>query len=103
MDALRRLSRDAFGQNYRLEVMLAIARSEDGLVTLTDLSHELNLGTSKIQGALSSLIAVGLLTPMPSDDARRRFLLRNASPAWQWAEDLAAAAGVEVDVRRSIR
>lgn len=97
MDALRRLSRLAFGQNYRLEVMLAVARSEDGLVTLTDLSRELRLGNSQIQGALSSLVAVGLLTPLPSDDARRRFLLRNASPAWRWAEELAAAAGVEVD------
>lgn len=98
LETLRGLSRDAFGQSYRLELMLAIARSEDGLVTLSDLANELRLGTSKIQGALSSLVAVGLLSVMPSDDARRRFLLRNPSAAWQWAEELAAAARSDLDV-----
>lgn len=92
---MRALSRNAFGQAYRLEVMLAIAESDDGLVTLTDLARELKLGPSQIQGALSSLVAVGLLTEMPAGDARRRFLLRNDSAAWQWAQELAVATGEE--------
>lgn len=91
LGSLRRLSRHAFGQTYRLEVMLAIARSEDGLVNLTDLASGLDLTTSQIQGALRSLVAVGLLTEMPMADSRRRFLLRNRSAAWSWAEELSAS------------
>ena len=92
LSAMRRMSRDAFGQSYRLEVMTAIARSEDGLVCLTDLASTLGLSTSRIQGALRSLVDVGLLTEMPPGDGRRRFLLRNRSAAWEWAEEMTQAA-----------
>jgi len=88
--SLRRVSRHAFGQAYRLEVMLAISRAEDGLVNLTDLASALGLSPSQIQGALRSLVAIGLLTEMPPGDSRRRFLLRNHSAAWTWAEEMAS-------------
>jgi hypothetical protein len=89
--SLRSVSREAFGQSYRLEVMLAISRTEDGLVNLTDLASTLSLSPSQIQGALRSLVMIGLLTEMPPGDSRRRFLLRNHSAAWAWAEEMAAS------------
>lgn len=93
---LRRLSRAAFNQAYRLEVMLHIADS-DGFVTQTEVAKALDLSVSNVQGPMRSLIDCGLLTPMPRTDNRSRFLARTDSPAWDWARQLrdqAAAIGV---------
>ena len=89
--ALRAVSRAAFGQQYRLEVMLAIAESDDGLVCLTDLAAALRLPVSNVQGALKSLVATGLLTEMPTGGSKRKFLLRNSSAAWEWAREMRRA------------
>lgn len=87
---LRSLSRSAFGQTYRLEVMLAIADSPDGLVTQTDLAQQLGVSVSNVQGPVSSLVACGLLAEMPRGDSRSRYLLRNRSAAWEWAREMRA-------------
>ncbi|MBN7468218.1 MarR family transcriptional regulator [Mycobacteroides abscessus] len=89
---VRRMSREAFRQDYRLEVMLAIGRSADGLECLSDLATTVGTSTSNLQGPIRSLVALGLLTPMPRSDSKRRYLLRNPTAAWQWAEELAALA-----------
>lgn len=99
MEALRNLSRAAFQQRYRLEVMLAIADSEDGLVSLTDLAATLGLPASNVQGALRSLLDTGLLTELPQGDSRRKFLLRNDSTAWDWARELRVYAAALADHR----
>lgn len=88
LDTLRLLSRAAFGQAYRLEVMLAVADSEDGLVTQTELSRALGVSVSNVQGAVRSLTACGLLTELPQGDSRSKFLLRNPSSAWDWVREL---------------
>jgi len=88
IEGLRALSRAAFGQTYRLEVMLAVADSEDGLVTLTDLAKALEISTSNVQVALRSLVSTGLLSELPKDDNRRKYLLRNPSSAWDWAREM---------------
>ncbi|MEJ7634714.1 MarR family transcriptional regulator [Aeromicrobium sp.] len=101
---LRRLSRDAFGQQYRLEIMLAVAASEDGIVCLSDLAQELSLTPSNVQSALRSMIDTGLLTELPRGDSRRKFLLRNPSAAWEWANELqASATQTTTDMPGSIR
>lgn len=87
-EALRTLSRAAFGQNYRLEVMLAIADSEDGLVTQTELAQALGVSVSNVQGPVKSLVDCGLLTEMPQGDSRSKFFLRNRSAAWDWAREM---------------
>lgn len=97
---LRRLSRDAFGQQYRLEIMLAVAASEDGIVCLSDLAQELSLTPSNIQSGLRSMIDTDLLTELPRGDSRRKFLLRNPSAAWDWAKELGALAGANDDPAR---
>ena len=82
---LRALSRAAFGQTYRLEVMLAVADSPDGIVNLTDLAHELNQPTSNIQAPLRCLVDLGLISAAPQGDSKRKHYIRNPSAAWQWA------------------
>lgn len=91
MGELRRLSRAAFNQAYRLEVMLRVADS-DGFVTQTEIAQALGLSVSNVQAPVRSLIDCGLLTPMPKTDNRSRFLARADSPAWDWARQLQARA-----------
>lgn len=88
IEELRRLSRAAFNQAYRLEVMLYIADS-DGFVTQTEIAQALGLpSVSNIQAPVRSLIGCRLLAPMPKTDNRSRFLARTDSPAWDWARQL---------------
>ena len=89
MEELRRLSRAAFNQAYRLEVMLYIADS-DGFVTQTEVGQALGLSVSNVQAPIRRLIDCGLLTPMPKTDNRSRFLARTDSAAWDWARELRA-------------
>lgn len=106
---LRDKSQAAFGQRYRLEVMLAVADAEDGFVALTDLAKRLDVSISNLQGPLKSLVALGLLTPIPHGDSRHRFYLRDPSTAWAWAKELydqahlddaaSAVDGQGIDVR----
>jgi hypothetical protein len=81
-----------FGQRYRLEVMVAIASSTDGIVCLTDLARELDVVVSNLQKPLRDLLLAGLLTRLPSGDSKRRFYQRNASLAWAFAVEIAASA-----------
>src|SRR5690348_5530992 len=85
---LRDRSQVAFGQRYRLEVMLAVADADDGFVSLSDLARQLDITISNLQGPVKSLVALGLLTPVPHGDSRHRFYLRNPSTAWAWAKEL---------------
>lgn len=92
LEELRRLSRAAFNQTYRLEVMLYIADS-DGFITQTEVAQALGLASmSNVQAPIRSLIDCGLLTPMPKTDNRSRFLARTDSPAWDWARQLRSQA-----------
>lgn len=96
LQRLRALSQVAFGQRYRLELMLAVADAQDGIVCLTDLAHTLNVTISNLQQPLKALVATGLLSPLPAGDSRRKFYIRNPSSAWAWAKEL-ADAGRELD------
>jgi hypothetical protein len=95
-DRARRLSQAAFGQQHRLELMLAIVDSEDGIVTLTELSRKLDVTMSSLQRPMESLIETGLLTALPMSEFRYKHFMRNPSAAWQWAQELAVAAGVDL-------
>lgn len=93
-DRLRAVSRSAFGQSHRLELMLAVMESEDGLCTLTELSQCLNVAISSLQRPFQALIDLGLLTALPGAGTRYRYFARNPSSAWQWAAELADTVGV---------
>lgn len=89
---LRLISKTAFGQTYRLEVMLAVADSEDGFVNLTDLARTVGQQVSSIQAPLRDLIDLGLVSEAPSGDTKRKHYLRNPSSAWIWAREMLASA-----------
>lgn len=88
LEQLRARSTAAFGQSYRLEVMLAVAESTDRRVCLSDLARELDLTTSNVQKPLRALIDVGLLSGPISADLRKKMYTRIDSPAWDWAYQL---------------
>lgn len=91
-EALRRVSRAAFGQSHRLELMLEIADLADGIFTLTQVSKALGVTMSSLQNARDALLEVELISRLPQTDSRFQYLVRNDSPAWQWARDLARIA-----------
>jgi DNA-binding MarR family transcriptional regulator len=84
----RQISQHAFGQRYRLELMLAIAATDDGIVCLTDLAKTLDVTISNLQSPLRALVDTGLVSPLPRGDSRRKFYIRNPSAAWAWAQEL---------------
>src|SRR5689334_12518301 len=86
------MSRAAFGQTYMLEVMLSVADSDDGIVNLTDLAHDLGQATSNVQGPLRSLVDLGLISPAPQGDSKRKHYMRNPSSAWAWVTEMRAEA-----------
>lgn len=92
VESLRWVSRAAFGQAYRLEAMLAITDVSDGVVDLSSLALSVGVTASNLQGAVRSLVATGLLSELPRGDSRRKYLLRNPSPAWEWAHELGELA-----------
>lgn len=87
-EQLRQVSQHAFGQRYRLELMLAIAETDDGIVCLTDLAKTLDVTISNLQSPMRALINTGLISPLPRGDSRRKFYIRNPSAAWTWACEL---------------
>ena len=98
-EAVRALSRAAFRQDYRLEMMVAIADSTDGIVCLTDLARSLDVSMSNLQVPLKNLLALGLITQLPRGDSRRKYYMRNPSSAWDWARELAASVHIATPQR----
>jgi hypothetical protein len=91
-EVLRRVSRAAFGQSHRLELMLEIAALEDGIFTMTQVSRSLGVTMSSLQNARDALLEVALISRLPLTDSRFQHLVRNDSAAWQWAQELADLA-----------
>ncbi|WP_308465316.1 hypothetical protein [Rathayibacter soli] len=103
LEALRRMSKSAFGQSYRLELMLSIADSEDGFCTLTNLSKTLDVTMSSLQRPFQALVELQLLSPMPDADSKYHHFVRNPSAAWDWAQELARSVDFasEIDTLES--
>lgn len=85
---VREVSQAAFGQRYRLEVMLQFASDEDSLLCLSDLAAAIGTAASNLQKPLRSMLDTGLITQLDSGDSKRKFYLRNPSAAWGWAQEL---------------
>lgn len=90
IEALRTVSKLAFGQTYRLELMLAILDSDDGICTLSELASALKVSVSSLQLPFDTLVALGMLTPLPEAETRFRHYLRNDDAGWAWATQLAS-------------
>lgn len=92
---MRALSKVVFGQEYRLELMLAISGGER-VVTLGGLATLLGVSPSSIQMPFHALVAAGLLQPVRSNDSRRKFYQAAPSAAWQWAAEMSERLKIEV-------
>ncbi|MCV7253698.1 hypothetical protein H7J86_16170 [Mycobacterium hackensackense] len=86
--ALRRRSRDAFGQDYQLEVMLLIADAM-GIVHLKAVAAELGLTQSNVQTSWERLLVLGMLEFHVRDKRRHKCFRRVDSAGWQFARELA--------------
>jgi hypothetical protein len=82
-EGLRRYSKTLSGNADALEVEIAIAQSEDGVVNATDLSWELLLAANRVRAQLERLLALGLL--VEGMRGQKRWFIRQESPAWQIA------------------
>jgi hypothetical protein len=96
VEALRRVSKVAYGQEHRLELMLAIAEIEDGVCSLTELANTLQVRASSLQRPLDSLVELSLLSVVATGDTKYRHFLRNDGPAWDWSQDLAVGVAIAV-------
>ena len=96
-DRVRDLSETMFRQRYRLELMVAVATSDDGLVCLIDLAASLGVTPSNLQRPLADLTSASLLTRRDAGDSRRRYYARNQSLAWEFALELLKSADARID------
>lgn len=86
-ERIRQRSKAMFGNLDRLDVAVAIALSEDGLVNATDLSWELRIANNRVRAQLLALTELGLLRPGPGAGGKRHYL-RLANPFWQTCLEL---------------
>jgi DNA-binding IclR family transcriptional regulator len=84
---LREKSKALFGNRDRLEVLAAIARSQDAAVNATDLALELGILNPRVRTQLIALAEAGLLAPAPTEDVKRWYVKRE-SPFWGGCLDL---------------
>ena len=84
----RQLSKVLFGNMDRLEVAVAIAQSEDGVVNATDLSVDLAVFNNRVRNQLVVLADAGLLRAVSLPGDRKRWYVRQPSPFWDACLDL---------------
>ncbi len=87
-EQLREQSKGLFGNKDRLDVLLAIADSDDGMVNATDLEHEIGLINSRVRAQLRALVKVGLLSEVDTGQDKKRWYIRSDSSFWQACQDL---------------
>lgn len=88
IDTIRKRSAMAFGQSYRLEVMVAIAESDERRISLSDIAQALGVPASSIQKPLRALVDLGLLTESADSSTRKKYYVRNESSGWTFAYEL---------------
>lgn len=88
IEEIRKRSSDAFGQSYRIEVMIAVAEAEQRLVALSDVSRVLEVPPSSVQRPLQSLVEIGLLATSSDSSTRKKNYTRNESSGWMFAYEL---------------
>jgi DNA-binding transcriptional ArsR family regulator len=76
------MSKLLLGNQDRLEVGVAVARSEDGLVNATDLGLELGIAQPRVRSQLIALEKAGLLDRMPKSGDVKQWFQRRESPFW---------------------
>ncbi len=104
LDQIRARSTAAFGQSYRIEVMLAIAEADSRHVALSEISKRLHIQMSSVQRPLQSLVEIGLLTRSEDSSTRTKNYIRNESTGWQFAYELSGLKpGKAMDALKRLR
>jgi hypothetical protein len=94
-DRIRQHSKVMFGNLDRLDVAVAIALSDDGIVNATDLSWSLRIANNRVRAQLIALADLGLLRSAPLDGSGKRHYLRIENPFWQTCVELYRAWSAE--------
>jgi DNA-binding transcriptional ArsR family regulator len=76
------MSKLLLGNQDRLEVGVAVAGSEDGLVNATDLGLELGIAQPRVRSQLIALEKAGLLDRMAKSGDVKLWFQRRESPFW---------------------
>jgi DNA-binding IclR family transcriptional regulator len=98
---LRHRSKVLFGNADRLETVLHIARSDDGLVSATELVEACGMAQNRARAQLLALADAGLLDMAPRGPGPgRNYYLRRSSEIWDAIVRFAEAA--EAEVARSV-
>src|SRR4029077_12471137 len=85
----RARSKALFGNQDRIDVVLAIGRSDGGVVNATDLADETGLINSRVRAQLLALVDAELLREIPPTGGdRKRWYVRQSSPFWRACLDL---------------
>jgi len=87
-EQIRQRSKQIFGNLDRLDVAVAVALSEDGVVNATDLSWSLQIANNRVRAQLLALTELGFLQPDEGGDSRKRQYLRLDDPFWETCLDL---------------
>jgi hypothetical protein len=93
-DPVRDRSKALFGNQDRLQVATAIARSQSDTINATDLSLELGMLNSRVRAQLIALADAGLLMAGPPTGGKRWYV-RLKSPFWQTCIHFAESWGAE--------
>jgi predicted transcriptional regulator len=88
---LRHQAKLLFGNRDRVEVAIAIARSNTGMVNAAELSYEIGLQNNRIRAQLKTLADAGLLQEMPREASGRVWYERRDSSFWDACLELQGA------------
>lgn len=86
---MRTRSKLVFGNMDRLDVAVAIARTDEA-VNATDLGKALDMAPNRVRTQLLALAEAGLLRSAPSGLTQHRSFLREPSVFWDFCVALAA-------------
>lgn len=85
----RRVSSLLFGNRHRLELLAALAESEDGRVNLSLLADEQGVPPSVYYGPIKDLMIAGVVTKLPQiSRERRRWYERSGDGFWDSVRQL---------------
>jgi hypothetical protein len=93
---VRKRSKTLFGSIDRLEVAVAIALSDDGVVNATDLHWDLRLAVNRVRAQILALADSGMLTESIAGENGKRMFVRVSGGFWdfclEWYADSIGAS-----------
>jgi hypothetical protein len=101
-ERLREKSKVLMGNRDRLEVAVAVAVSEDGVVNATDISQQLGMANNRVRANLLAFAEVELLDQAPLPQSGRRWFVRRSDPFWSLCVELYEAWTAESVNRRPV-